>query len=68
MPKASEILIRLMYVKEVPNVRDWLKKIADLEDEIDGQEEMIFKLTKISEMGRTARRTPTSANWVLLAA
>ena len=50
MPKAAETLIRLLYTDRVHSVRDRLKRIADLEDEIDHRQEMNFRLT----MGKEA--------------
>lgn len=66
VPKASESLIRLMYMDKVPSVRDRLKRIADLEDEIDHRQEMIFKLKKIRRKRKSTQ--PASPQWELEAA
>ena len=68
MPRASEWLIRLMYMNEVPSVRDRLKRIADLDDEIDHRQDMILKLRKIRQKRKPARRSPAPAQWELEAA
>lgn len=45
MPRAAEALLRLMYRKDTASgVRDQLNRIADLEDEIDHKQQMIFEL------------------------
>ncbi len=45
VPKAAEALLRLMYRDDSKSrVRDQLKRIADLEDEIDHNQQMIFEL------------------------
>ena len=66
LPKASESLIRLMYMDKVSSVRDRLKRIADLEDEIDRRQELIFKLKKIGQGKKPSR--PASSRWELEAA
>ena len=68
VPRAAESLIRLMYMNKVPNVRDRLKQVADLEDEIDHRQDMIFKLKKIGLKGKPPRRTPAPPHWELEAA
>lgn len=67
-PRASEWLIRLLYMNKVPSVRDRLKRIADLEDEIDRRQDMILKLKSISQKRKPARRSPAPAQWELAAA
>lgn len=66
LPKAAESLIRLMHMDKVSSVRDRLKRIADLEDEIDHRQEMTFKLKKIRRKGKSTR--PASSQWELEAA
>ena len=66
MPRATEWLIRLLYMNRVPSVRDRLKRIADLEDEIDHRQDMILKLKEIRQKRNSARRAP--AQWELEAA
>lgn len=45
MPRAAEALLRLMYTEDSKSrVRDRLKRIADLEDEMDHNRQMIFEL------------------------
>lgn len=45
MPRAADALLRLMYRKDTARgVRDQLNRIADLEDEIDHKQQMIFEL------------------------
>ncbi len=68
VPRATERLIRLMYMNKVSNVRDRLKKIADLEDEIDHRQDMILKLEKITQKRKPARRPAAPAQWELKAA
>ena len=47
IPKAAEALLRFMYMEEQrpkSRVKDQLKRIADLEDEMDHNQQMIFAL------------------------
>lgn len=66
-PRASESLIRLLYMNKMPSVRDGLKRIADLEDETDHRQDMILKLNEIRQNRKAAPRAPASA-WELEAA
>lgn len=68
LPRAADSLIRLMYMDKVSSVRDRLKRIADLEDEIDHRQDMTFKLKKIRQKRKSTRRTPTPTQWELEAA
>ena len=67
MPRATEWLIRLLYMNRVPSVRDRLKRIADLEDEIDHRQDMILKLKEIRQKG-IRRGGLRSGEWELEAA
>ncbi len=53
MPRAAEALLRLLYTEQIQEIegriRDRLKRIADLEDEMDRVREMIFELTPDGE-------------------
>ena len=69
MPRSAEALLRRLYLEQVESdndsLRDLLKRIADLEDEIHHRREMIFKL-------KAARRRKSSvgeqpAQWALAA-
>ena len=69
MPRATEALLRRLYMEQVESdndsLRDLLKRIADLEDAIHHRQELIFKL-------KTTRRRKTSAGqqaaqWALAA-
>ncbi len=48
-PRAAEALIRFLYLEQVEKragkIRDALKRIADLEDGIDRQQELVFSLS-----------------------
>ncbi|MYF89245.1 MAG: helix-turn-helix domain-containing protein [Boseongicola sp. SB0676_bin_33] len=68
MPRASEWLIRLLYMNKVPSVRNRLRGIADLEDEIDRRQDMILKLKKTRQKRNSARRAPSPTQWELEAA
>lgn len=68
MPRATEWLMRLLYMNEVPSVRDRLKRIADLEDEIDHRHDMNLKFKKIRQKGKQARRALAPEPWELEAA
>ena len=53
MPRAAEALLRLLYMEQIKEaegrIRDRLNRIADLEDEIDHTQEMIFKIMSDNE-------------------
>ncbi len=67
MPRAAEAILRVLYMEQVGapdgGLRSALKRIADLEDEIHRQEEMIFKLDK--QVQRSAGSA--SDRWTLAA-
>ena len=69
MPKAAEALIRLLYTEQTRSgrvsIRDRLKRIADLEDEIDHTQEVIFRLTMDEKSGKSTRKS--SGRWALAA-
>ena len=68
MPRASEWLIRLLYVNKVSSVRSRMKKIADLEDESDHRPDMVLQLKEIRQKRNSIRRTSAPAQWELEAA
>ena len=73
-PKSAEALIRLLYEEHIQSesgkVRAALKRIADLENELDLQEELVFKRS----MDRRAHVRPgptengSGEEWALAAA
>ena len=65
MPRASEWLIRLLYMNKVPSVRNRLKRIADLENESDHRQDMVLKLKEIRQKRNSTRRDPAPAQWEL---
>ncbi len=69
MPKAAETIIRLLYAEQATNgresVRNRLKRIADLEDEMDRMREMNFELM-LDEENR-GLSDGASARWKLVA-
>ena len=65
VPRAVESLVRLMYMDEVPNVRKQLRRIADIEDEIDHQRDLILKLKEIRHKRNSAQRVPAQEQWEL---
>ena len=65
IPRASEWLIRLLYMNKIPSVRDRLKGIADLEDEIDHRHDMILKLKRIRQKEKPGRQAPAPEQWEL---
>lgn len=54
-PKATETLIRLLYLEQVQRaegpLRDVLRQFADLEDKIDRRQETVFELSADEEDG-----------------
>ena len=54
-PKAAEVLIRRLYLEQGDaareSLRDALSRIADLEDELDRDQEMIFALSRGARRG-----------------
>ncbi len=64
MPGAAEALLRLLYMEQVKKARESLrsrlKRIADLEDQIDRSQEMIFALKTDGNSGRSTRREPVT--------
>ena len=71
MPKAAESILRFLYMEQIKassdGLRSTLKRIADLEDEIHRQEQVIFKLKKVGQAQRSARRQPARGQWALAA-
>ena len=69
MPKAAEALVRLLYTEQTKSsrvsIRNRLKRIADLEDEIDHAQELIFRLTTV-EKNRVSPGQ-SSPRWALAA-
>ena len=68
VPKTAESLMRLMYMNKVLNVRNQLKRISDLEDEIEHRQDLIFRLKRSRRQGEPDRRDPPPAHWELEAA
>ena len=69
MPGAAESLIRALYKEHInsrnDSLRSQLKRIADLEDEIDHRQEMIFKLNTGNQKRQSTGQRP--AQWALAA-
>ena len=69
MPRSTEALLRRLYMEQVKNdndsLRDLLKRIADLEDEIHHRQEMTFKLKPVRRRKSSAGQRP--AQWALAA-
>ena len=69
MPRATEALLRRLYMEQVENdddsLRDLLKRIADLEDQIHHRHELIFKLKATRR--RKSSVGQQSAQWALAA-
>ena len=65
LPKTAETLMRLLYTDRIRSVRDRLKRIADLEDEIDHLQEMIFELKEVKQREQSSEQSP--AQWALAA-
>ena len=69
MPRSTEALLRRLYLEQVKSdsdsLRDLLKRIADLEDEIHHRQEMIFKLKAAGRRKSSAGQQP--AQWALAA-
>ena len=69
MPKAAEALVRLLYMEQTKgakfSIRSRLQRIADLEDNIDQTQEMIFTIMT----GKKKRQSDgqASGNWKLAA-
>ncbi len=70
MSRSTDALLRRLYMEQVntdssDSLRDLLKRIADLEDEIHHRQEMIFKLKAARREKSSARQRP--AQWALAA-
>ena len=72
IPKAAESILRVLYMEQVEatgdSLRDVLKRLADLEDEIHHRQQLIFARKKMKRAKRSPQRGTAPAQWALAAA